>query len=661
MLPVSTMVPNANSNNNNNNNRTEQILAQNTAGTLGPQLSSLATLSYGNANKGNCTDLSSPSLARRVIFPMLYKKSCDDASTTTCSNSSAETANSLFGKDCMSADAANTNRARSTPGTGSSCSTSKSCETPLLPLMTEAEEQRLRSRLDHILPLSDSPRNVSHFPHQQTQPMPLSSPFDSAKLSLSWENHVSKAPTIPRASAEHNNRYRKVVLNNNPMTTPMVRRSTTLFTNASQITLESAPTLPQLQSRRRTQSLTLPPSARSSPPQAEHRTLPPLPSILKTSACFGQDRSGGDNPTLKPRIAPMPPTFSVSSDMPSLTSASSTESLLTDDTADTSETSSSSPVPLLKASVMNASSTGNNPRQRSASARCLENTLLLAPQKPLRRCVSEGVKAIKFDPHVWVRVFTRPPSEADCVWYTPRDLDRFKKEAMQHIIQYHQATMTTTTPIMLPTGTGRMVVSARTNCPRATQVGIIQPKMLFSHRALSSWEDDDDDDDMLCAPASSTPSPSTSLMNKTVRTEISKILVVDPLEICRKLLRHTLELLLPHASITTASSSAEAQEIFESDPSTFDLVLVEEHLSKHESGSKLLETWQKTHPHVLFIGLTAHYVLEKELLLQSGADMVWGKPPPLMNEALRNDILKKLLTKRGKTQLLQGLFATGGT
>lgn len=315
---------------------------------------------------------------------------------------------------------------------------------------------------------------------------------------------------------------------------------------------------------------------------------------------------------------------------------------------------------------MKASSTGNNPRQRSASARCLENTLLLAPQKPLRRCVSEGMKAIKFDPHVWVRVFTRPPSEMDCVWYTPRDLDRFKQEAMQRIIQYHK----NTAPILLPTGTGRMVVSARTNSPHATQVGIVQPKMLFSHRALSCWEDDDDDDDdvlgasasALTNPTNSMPSPSTSLMNKTVRSEISKILVVDPLEICRKLLRHTLELLLPHASITTASSSAQAQELFESGhSSSFDLVLVEEHLSKHESGSKLIETWKKTHPHVLFIGLTAHHVLEKELLLQSGADMVWGKPPPLVNETLRNEILKKLLTKRGKTQHLQGLFATGGT
>jgi len=655
MLPVSTMVPNAN---NNNNNGIEQILAQN----KGPHLSRLATLSYGNANKGNNTDLSSPSLARRVIFPMLYNKSSVDSSTTSCSNSSAGAANSLFGKDCMSADAVNTNRVRSTPGTSSSCSSSKSCETPLLPLMTEAEEQRLRSRLDHILPMSDSPRTVSRFPHQETQQMTLSSPFDSAKLSSLWENHVSNASTFPRAY-EQNNRYRKVVLNNNPMTTPMVRRSTTLFTRASQITLESAPTLPQLQSRHRTQSLTLPLSTiPSSPSRAEHRTLPPLPSILKTSASFGQDRSGGVNPALKPRIAPMPPTFSVSSDMPSLTSASSTESLLTDDTADNSETSSSSPVPCAKALVMNTSTAiGNNPRQRTESARCLHNSMLLPPQKPLRRCVSEGMKAIKFDPHVWVRVFTRPPSEADCVWYTPRDLDRFKKEAMQRIIQYHRATATMTAPIMLSTGTGRMVVSGRTNSPHATQVGIVQPKMLFSHRALSSWEDDDDDDDNLGAPASSMPSPSTSLMNQTVRTEISKILVVDPLEICRRLLRHTLELLLPHASITTASSSAQAQELFESGQSAFDLVLVEEHLSKHESGSKLLEAWKKTHPQVLFIGLTAHYVLEKELLIQSGADVVWGKPPPLMNEALRNDLLKKVLTKRGKIQLLRGLFATGGT
>jgi len=48
----------------------------------------------------------------------------------------------------------------------------------------------------------------------------------------------------------------------------------------------------------------------------------------------------------------------------------------------------------------------------------------------------------------------------------------------------------------------------------------------------------------------------------------------------------------------------------------------------------------------LLIGTSAYLVEDKTRLEQSGADFVWGKPPPEMDSKLRNDILRVLMRKR---------------
>lgn len=51
--------------------------------------------------------------------------------------------------------------------------------------------------------------------------------------------------------------------------------------------------------------------------------------------------------------------------------------------------------------------------------------------------------------------------------------------------------------------------------------------------------------------------------------------------------------------------------------------------------------------HSLLIGVSARLPQDENKLKKSGADLIWGKPPPEMNEALRNQLLKLLINKRG--------------
>jgi CheY-like chemotaxis protein len=53
----------------------------------------------------------------------------------------------------------------------------------------------------------------------------------------------------------------------------------------------------------------------------------------------------------------------------------------------------------------------------------------------------------------------------------------------------------------------------------------------------------------------------------------------------------------------------------------------------------------------LLIGVSVDLVRDGKSLQDSGADMVWGKPPPKMNETLRNQMLSALITKRQQSGL----------
>ena len=57
----------------------------------------------------------------------------------------------------------------------------------------------------------------------------------------------------------------------------------------------------------------------------------------------------------------------------------------------------------------------------------------------------------------------------------------------------------------------------------------------------------------------------------------------------------------------------------------------------------------------LYIGVSVSLADDGPRLLQSGADLIWGKPPPKIDNSLRNQLVTTLLKNRGKSVLICGI------
>jgi CheY-like chemotaxis protein len=167
-----------------------------------------------------------------------------------------------------------------------------------------------------------------------------------------------------------------------------------------------------------------------------------------------------------------------------------------------------------------------------------------------------------------------------------------------------------------------------------------------------------------------------------LKTEIRRILVVDPHDICLKLFTKALKRALPHASVIAVSCSEEAlRSVHEDSRQRFDLIIVEERLKlfhrqhrnggsterrggeysaaaeDHQaSGSALLRMLAPILSKSLLIGVSADSDLDGLRWKECGADFCWTKPPPPMNQDLLDSMLAKLLVKRGRTAVAQELF-----
>jgi hypothetical protein len=91
-----------------------------------------------------------------------------------------------------------------------------------------------------------------------------------------------------------------------------------------------------------------------------------------------------------------------------------------------------------------------------------------------------GGPAVTFCPRVWVRVFQRTAKEMDCIWYSPRDMDAFKREAMERVLQYYSSQSKRD---IVP------VASASVTSAPAAGWGVVPTsapatRLLFSHQAL---------------------------------------------------------------------------------------------------------------------------------------------------------------------------------
>lgn len=289
---------------------------------------------------------------------------------------------------------------------------------------------------------------------------------------------------------------------------------------------------------------------------------------------------------------------SESSDLPSLTSSISCDSMVEDDTEE-----SSSHLTL---------HTTTNPTTR------------------------REVRAVSFCPRVWVRVFVRSQRERESIWYSPRDMEAFKMEAL-HCIQEFCAIRQKQPRSIVPTGTGRTI----------TTLSEPDSRLLFSHQALQVDFD-------LC---SSCSDEDMAVCDDTLQ-EIQRILLVDPREVCLKLLTKSFQLMFPHAVVHVAVNTTEALTLIRQENcSDFDVILVEERLDREgtqhgamlDSGSTLITRIKKEVVGTpLYIGITSHLEQDMESLRDHGADVVWPKPPPPTSEALRNELLRLLRAKREK-------------
>jgi CheY-like chemotaxis protein len=323
----------------------------------------------------------------------------------------------------------------------------------------------------------------------------------------------------------------------------------------------------------------------------------------------------------------------LSDDVPSLASSLSSESLLMED-ADT---------PMLPCSSDHSSHSQSSAPSSSSSAASSSSDYNFPPSLPrVTRNRSEG-SAVSFCPRVWVRIFERSARERDRIWYTPSDMEGFKREALERVQQYydHQRSCQATAP----TGSRRVGV-APTSAPAA--------RLLFSHQALQ----------VECDVLSSDGGPAS--VEPEEEKEVRRVLVVDPHSACLDLLCRAFRLLFPRADVHAASRTDEALAHLRSHE-RWDVVAVEERLAVHGpavgvgkdrrnssmeiSGSALLQGIKEKvscAPPPLFIGITSHLEQDQERFRNAGADLVWPKPPPSVSHELREGLLRSLLRKRGK-------------
>ena len=297
-----------------------------------------------------------------------------------------------------------------------------------------------------------------------------------------------------------------------------------------------------------------------------------------------------------------------------------------------------------------------------------------APQIHLTRHISHEEmkgpckKRIRFDPRVWVHEIQKCTVEKN--WYNDSDMRRFKKEAILRIRDWTIKEQRLWSTGMIATGTGRII--ARGSRPPPASM-----KALYTNPALSL--DADEDEEELNA------SSMHKKRNAAVLEEIKTVLLVDCHDIFLRLLTKDIKVMMPHVEVSTAYSVDDALEKIEkakkmnSSSHGFDLIVVEHRLrpsargrgrpAKNKtgvmplSGANLIQriafdtkdfkncihNSQLWHP--LVIGMSAYLEEDEKKLLHSGADIVWAKPPPNMNNALRDALLLATMKKRRRKNL----------
>jgi hypothetical protein len=257
-------------------------------------------------------------------------------------------------------------------------------------------------------------------------------------------------------------------------------------------------------------------------------------------------------------------------------------------------------------------------------------------------------RSVSFDARVWVLEYERTPEEIEKTWFSSDELDHFRKQTIARLVAHNTE--------LLPSGTGFVV-----------QRGSISSKAVFALPSMSSVAEEDDEDIL-----------DERDVEDAVNAEIQNVLVVDPHDVCAKLFKRDLKRMIPSVKVSMASSSTEARKIM-AVCNRFDVMIVEERLKPfhhnaadlcetmpeeegHSSGSEFIKVLTQeraagpTEDNCLFIAVSAHLDKDKERMKTNGADFIWAKPPPTMDEIVRDVLLKALLVKRQKHALADRLF-----
>eukprot|EP00970_Alexandrium_tamarense_P005067 scaffold825_cov196-Alexandrium_tamarense.AAC.12 len=297
-------------------------------------------------------------------------------------------------------------------------------------------------------------------------------------------------------------------------------------------------------------------------------------------------------------------------------------------------------------------------------------------------------------------------------WFTEDELTQFKEEAIQRIRHRSMKMIPTGTGRVVEVpgrnGSDRKQTSSPVPVPpslRNNGNGKSSSSVVFTHPALSC--EDEFDPDTSC----SSRTTREEAIQDALSREMRNVLLVDPHEIFLSLFTKSLKYMIPHVSVATARSGEEAmariqaaQKAFpRSDGGAvhgFDIIIVEERLlpcfaqrlsndtcesdpgtasgtdliptqsagddsiqrqRKLTSGSALISSLVKEEREIrqreasntsirfsLLIGVSARLAEDRPNIERSGADFVWGKPPPEMNSSLKTEMLKILMCKRNK-------------
>ena len=456
-------------------------------------------------------------------------------------------------------------------------------------------------------------------------------------------------------------------------------------------------------------------------PLEKVKDLPPLPTPLLRYTNDGSIINGGVYPLVEPKSILRKGKYSSHT----ISQEESSSSI-----SDEQDTNLSENAPNETCCYGTASHTndGRHARNLSEFERIARDLNLEDTKKFFRQSessASDRERTVKFDPRIVITEFLDDQERA---WFNDDDLNRFKRETLmlaQHYMMLHPE------------------VADEYNTPTIDPItGKVRKKALYAMPGLCSTDGLD-------------AFGSSAEIERLLKNAVRKILIVDPNKSILELFRKSIQEMFPTANITLVQTGEEALRLYETELERqknlwdghnrgFDIVIVEEQLSRQRAKVSPMSKWVRHHstrltrmrsdstaysstvlsklsdeygipkhdslsnleilpaaslgsekgcamsgsqlmqricqleekfdsvPQIsdkrgsealvsedssvfappqrrsLLIGVSVNVEKFSQKLKNSGADLVWSKPPPTMDNKLRNMLISALIAKRQK-------------